>query len=273
MKNKKAVVTITIGQKYENMFDKICRISWQKYCATFSYDLIVIREALDQTDRAKKRSPAWQKLLILSQDWSTKYEQIVWIDADIVINNDNAPDIFADVPIEKVGAVEAYSIPTKEINATLLRLLYEGWDKFGIPYLDNSSPKAYYKNRGIESRDIDVVVQTGVIVCSQLYHQNLFEHIYNNYEDVNNPEWNYEMPAMSFELLKNDLVYWIQPEFNFCISVFCPFIGIASEYEPLSNEQIAELLYIFDLGYFIHFAGFSYLMNPFYMFLTIRASL
>jgi hypothetical protein len=89
----KAIVTLAIGERYLKMFERYCWKNWQVYADKYNYDLIVITDPLDNSERAKLRSPAWQKLLILSQDWSDKYEQIVWIDTDIIINNENAYDI------------------------------------------------------------------------------------------------------------------------------------------------------------------------------------
>ena len=140
-------------------------------------------------------------------------------------------------------------------------------------------------NRGLAGKDIDAVVQCGSFVCSQT-HKNLFEYIYYNYEDTHGAEWNYEMPAMSFELMKNNVVHWIPSQFNFCVSdliaTFYPFIfhetnfatttvaGINAVKKKLGlscsipNNQRQALINIFDLRYFIHFAGCSNLMIPLY---------
>ena len=41
MKKNKAIVTLAVGKKYQEMFDRFCKKNWEKYCDTFSYDLIV----------------------------------------------------------------------------------------------------------------------------------------------------------------------------------------------------------------------------------------
>jgi hypothetical protein len=278
-KSRKAIVTLTIGAKYENMFNVYCRSNWKKYCDKYDYDLIVINESLDNTQRSKERSPAWQKLLILSQEWSSLYDQIVWVDTDIFINAENSPCIASLVPLNKFGAVESYSIPSKEIHHVALKRSYENWRKNGVNYIDNATPGLYYQNRGIPGGDLDKVAQTGVYVCSQKHHRDIFEHIYNTYEDIHkSAEWNYEMPAMSYELVKNNMVHWIPAEYNFCVeeiaSSFYPFIfqnkkssisrriyskvmrklGVSEE---LSLMQQMCLKNIYDIGYFIHFAGCS----------------
>ncbi len=302
--NKKALVTLAIGKKYEEMFEKYCKKNWSYYCNRHSYDLVVLTNSLDETDRGRNRSPAWQKLLILSQDWSSKYEQIVWVDTDIFINADLAPDIAENVPIDKVGAVDAYSIPSRELYTIALKRLYENYRCIGMKYIDNITPGLFYENRGIHGGDLDKVVQTGVFVCSPEKHRDIFEYIYYNYEDENkSAEWNYEMPAMSYELVKNDMVHWIPQQFNFCISdltsAFYPFIFHSNSLTSLAERAVNKiqrgnpksllirqsllliekmiskiqqkdpksllmrqsLNNIYDLGYFIHFAGCSKMME------------
>jgi len=278
---RKAIVTLTIGEKYQKMFDIYCRKNWQEYCDKYNFDLIAISHPLDESQRSRERSPAWQKLLILSQDWSASYDQIVWIDTDILINSKQSPDISLQVPVEKLGAVETYSIPTKEIYNTSLSRTYANWKKEGVVYIDNLTPGLYYENRGIPGGDLDAVAQTGVFACCPRHHREMFEHIYNSYEDIHkSAEWNYEMPAMSYELVKNNMVYWIPAEYNFCVvgivSSFYPFVfhqekpSLAQRVFPkiannigfarpsnqdLSELQIKCLKNIYDIGYFIHFAG------------------
>ena len=48
---KKAIVTLTIGKKYENLFNTYCKNSWEKYCDKFDYDLIVINQNLDDSEK------------------------------------------------------------------------------------------------------------------------------------------------------------------------------------------------------------------------------
>lgn len=270
---KKAIVTLTIGAEYERLFDVYCRFNWEKYCDKYGYDLIIINNPLDNSLRAAKRSPAWQKLLILSQEWSANYEIIVWIDADVLINTKHSDDICLKVPVEKVGAVETYSIPTKELYNISLTRIYHYYDENNIKYINNLLPQSYYTNRGIAGNNLSEVVQTGVFVSSPRYHREIFEHIYYKYEDTKGAEWNYEMPAMSYELIKSGMVHWISPRFNFCvmdiIAAFYPellfqknnnshiWMKILKKYLPLKSADHESdcLNNIFDLSVFMHFAG------------------
>ena len=280
MAPKKAIVTLAIGEKYERMFESYCRRNWGQYCAKHGYDLIVINQPFDLSPRGTQRSPAWQKLLILSQEWSSSYDQIVWVDTDVIINSTNSPCISSLVPLDKVGSVESYSIPSKEIHKISSQRSCENWRKNGVTFIDNKTAGLYYENRGIPGGSLEKVAQTGVFVCSPKCHREIFEYIYNEYEDHSkSAEWNYEMPAMSYELVQNNVVHWIPAEYNFCvheiISAYYPFIfhkekppiplraaskllrsmGLSGEKMHLSGIQCLCLNNIFEIGYFIHFAG------------------
>lgn len=280
---KKALVTLAAGPKYETLFTLHCEKNWRQYCDQFGFDLIVIKESLDTSVRASKRSAAWQKLLILSQPWSAGYDQIVWVDCDVIINVTAAYDITRNVPLDKVGAVDQHAIPTREIFDLSLTRLYKSWDKANVTYIDNLSPGSYYVNRGIPGQDLDAVIQTGVFVCSPKFHRQLFEHVYNHYEDTHGGEWNYEQPALSYELLKAGVVTWISNRFNFCainlISAFYPellnqrpgrFKHLATRAvrrltkielkEKTPYAQLQALKNIYELSIFMHFAGCAQLM-------------
>jgi hypothetical protein len=93
------------------------------------------------------------------------------------------------------------------------------------------------------------------------------------------------MPAMSYELVRNNMVSWIPPQFNFCVggltNAFYPFIFHSNSPKHLPEKVINKiqqklrfrtkdpklslkrqcLKNIYDLGYFVHFAGCSGMME------------
>ena len=276
---KKAIVTITLGTKYEKMFNNYCRNNWKIYSEKYGYELIVINKYLDNSKRAKSRSPAWQKLLILSQEWSKNYDQIIWIDSDVIINYKRAKDISPQVEINNFGAVDEFSIPSKELHYLAMKKQYDFWKEKNIEFIENLTPGQYYKKRGIPGGDLNEVIQTGVFVCSQNHHREIFEHIYNSYDEVNKKaSWNYEMPAMSYELINSNMVQWIPIEYNYSvfniIASYYPFIFDIhnlskkkkiinflinkirlNKNHMLNPMQVKCLEQVYQNGYFIHFAG------------------
>ena len=213
MKNTKAIVTLVIGNRYIKKWKKLCEKSWQKYAEKHGYDLIIIDSPLDDSPRAQKRSPAWQKCLILSQDFSNKYERIVWVDSDILINSSLAPCITKDVPIEKVGATNEWSSPTPLLYAQALERKYEYYKYAELDIVHDDTAQKFYSNYGLPPK-FDSTVQTGVMVLSPDHHRQILEKVYFEYEDKGTPEWNYEMRPLSCELLAADFVHWIDHRFN-----------------------------------------------------------
>ncbi len=263
---KRAIVSLVIGQKYQDMFEASCRTNWSVYGEKFGYDLIVLPDLFDSSDRAKRRSMAWQKLLILSQPWSSQYEQIVWLDSDLVINNALALDIGAHVPAEKIGAIDAFSIPSRTDYLKLARMpATELWSNLW------ESPKDYYEKTltkpaldSLLSRcpNVDGVVQGGVLVCSPKRHRQAFEKAYFDYDD-DAPMQQGEQPAMSAEFLKADLVHWLPAEFNYCVApIIARYYGFLANHAHATQDlRACAIRNIIDMGYFIHFAGCHVLMD------------
>lgn len=258
----KCLVTLTIGEEFENQWNLYCQKNWQAYADKHGYDLINISEPLDVSQRAQSQ-PAWLKCLILNHPEIQKYDQAVWIDADILINYEDAPCICSFVPINQIGGVRDYSFSTPILYKRNLKKTYDNWAAKGIKYIDNLTPQLFYKNFGIET-DIAEVMQTGVIVASPKYHKEIFEKVYYNYEDKGSPQWNYEMRPLSYEIIKSDRVVWLPQEFNIIVSTYLMtnyefLMQINSSTSGGSMPYAKECLNTaFKNSYFLHFAGMGF---------------
>jgi len=213
MNNSKVIVTLVVGDKYLKTWKKSAEANWRRYAEIHGYDLLCIDRPLDQSDRAMKRSPAWQKCLVLDQPFASDYERVVWIDADILINTASAPSIVEGVPFDKVGAVDAFAGPSREYGMEAVGRAYQYWSSLGWPLIPDT-PKNYHTNFGLPPFDHDDVVQTGVMVLSPQHHRELLLKAYYEYEDKGAPFWHYEMRPLSYELLKANAVHWIDGRFN-----------------------------------------------------------
>jgi hypothetical protein len=203
MKNQKAIVTLAIGEKYHTPWKKYCEPNWRRYADRYGFDLICLESPLDTSERARMRSVAWQKCLILSQNFASGYDQMVWIDSDIMFNS-GAPDITASVPLEKVGA--AYEMT---FSPVYLNRAFKLWPTAIINY----TPREYYSAYGLQP-DCDKVLNTGVMVLSPGFHRTILERVYYSYEEKGGREWHMEMRPLSYELVKAGVVHWIDPRFN-----------------------------------------------------------
>src|SRR5262249_58192379 len=81
-----ALVTLAIGRRFSERWRTLCQPSWQRYAERHGYDVICIEHTLDSSERARDRSPAWQKCLILGQPFARDYERLVWVYSATLIN-------------------------------------------------------------------------------------------------------------------------------------------------------------------------------------------
>jgi len=258
MKNNKAIVSLAVGKRFSRMVEQLCRKNWKLYAEKHGYDLIICQELWDNSEFGKSRCAAWQKCLVLSQEWSKNYNKIVWIDTDIIINP-NAPDICENIPDDKIGAVNEFSHPSRKLYNLALSRMYEHWTNLKYNPVINYGAKAYYKSYGIEC-DFEDVVQTGVMVFNPHLHKEVLENVYYNYEEKG---LNYEMRPLSYEILKNNLEYWINGKFNtllqFQKALYYPFLLELDTPKPsfLCKNEIKKLCIdaVFKNSYFLHFTG------------------
>lgn len=279
---QKAIVTLLIGKKYQERWQANCKENWSQYAEKNGYDIICISESLDESDRAKTRSPAWQKCLVLGHERVKQYYQVVWVDSDILMNP-SAPCVVSQVrEPQKIGAVEMFSgplsetFPTSSAKFELLvdrSKLYWNW-----PF---RTGKEFYENVTLPGC-FSEVVQTGVMVLSPRLHYDIFEHTYYKYE--HQAGQSFEMECLSYELVKANLVDWLDYRFNRlwieCILRDYPFllppepsknkvIRRGQKYlhliSRLSNKTLTNCCINTALinNYFLHFAGMAQFMNGF----------
>jgi hypothetical protein len=267
MKNRKAMVTISIGETYHASWKKFCEPNWKQYADKYKFDLICLERPLDSSERASNRSVSWQKCLILGQDFASGYDQIVWIDSDIMING-HAPDITTGVPLDKVGGVQDESY----YDGVFLKRAFKLWPTSIINY----TPQEYYSTYGLPG-DCDRVLNAGVMVLSPRFHRTILEHVYSTYEEKGGREWHMEMRPLSYEVVKAGAAHWIDPRFNVVWPaeeiVRYPFLlsppdaprGLTTrikrklqkigESSRLKNLRAACLNATFQISFFFHLGG------------------
>ncbi|MBD1873997.1 hypothetical protein H6F75_10915 [Nodosilinea sp. FACHB-131] len=278
----KAIVTLAIGKKYQERWQATCKKNWSQYAEKHGYDIICISEPLDESKRAETRSPAWQKCLVLGHEKVKRYHQVVWIDSDVLLNP-YAPCIISQVSEpQKVGAVEMFSGPLSETfpsTSTKLESLADRSKSFwSWPF---RTGKEFYRNVGL-SDDFSEVVQTGVMVLSPKFHRDTLEYAYYKHEHQDGQS--FEMECLSYELVKANLVNWLDHRFNRlwaeCILRDYPFLlppepsknkiirhgqNYLHRISKLSKKTLTDCCISTALinNYFLHFAGTAQFMNSF----------
>jgi hypothetical protein len=209
---------LAIGDPYRSQWEELCRSNWTEYANKHGYDLLCLDKPLDSSARASARSPSWQKCLILSTDFAKSYEQVVWADSDILINNSRAPCIASSVPLENVGGVNLWSAPgPAEFQRAWFRLL-QVWQPHKVVEEMQARAPNYYTQWGLPN-GFGEVITASVLVLSPRHHKDLLEHVYYDYEDRGDTTWHYEMPALSYEIMKSGALTMLDCRFSTSWSV------------------------------------------------------
>lgn len=258
MELRTVLVTLVIGDEFRLRWKAVSEKGWLAYCSQHGFDLVVISEALDTSPRARARSPAWQKLLVLDPAIAGRYKRVIWVDADI-ITNPTAPSITQDVPLEKLGAVDEHKFPNPESRQRIIGSLIEYWRPIDAKiarewecFLD---PAAWHARAELAKRG-QHILQTGVMVVSPRHHREFFEHIYNEYEQIGGYEMNFEMRPLSYEAQEQGIAHWIDGRFNALLA----FLKIEREFQtrrPITSAHDMQV-FLSDAyagNYFLHFAG------------------
>ena len=259
---KKAIVTLAVGRAYSERFEQFCRKNWMDYAARHGYDLVVFKDALDTSERAARRSPAWQKCLVLGAPEVSGYERVVWVDSDIYLNP-AAPSVVDGVPIECVGCTDEHAFPSPQARQAILQAIIaaspDSGDMNKSVWQSWRNPSAWHGAFGLPSGQAHIV-QTGVLAMSPKHHRELLEHVYHSYEDKGSQVFNYEMRPLSHEIQARKLHHWIDPRFN--ALVWWSFIdrNVGEGRDPSENELRQFLVALYGQSYFLHFAGCAHLM-------------
>jgi len=215
MKNSKCIVTILIGENYQKRWRNYYQASWEKYAAKHGYDIIVIDDHLDKSEKGSSRSPHWQKLLIMEDARVMQCESIVWVDSDVLINFYDAPCIISShANNENIGVVsmkETNSLPERTKNRK--ERFYQYINKHGEAKRRGvNAITDLYKNAGLTDVIVDDYFNAGIMIISPDRHAQTFRDVYDTYEE--NPKSAYENYPLCYHLLKNNCVDFIDRRFN-----------------------------------------------------------
>lgn len=244
------ITTLCIGDSYRAGWQQYCRKSWEVYAKRHGFDLIVFDAPLDHSPRAAKRSPAWQKCLVLEA--LPQYDQVVWLDADIVINP-QSPSIVEGVSLGKVGGVISGSYIHPDLRPVYLNRFRKIPPELAMqPEIWRQDQTNYYLGVGVVCKSSDIV-QTGVLVLDAS-HRSLLRSVYDNYSgDLPC----YEQFPLSAAILNAGLHHPLNSRFNVVFYeralVHYPYL-----FDPrfAANAELTRLAVQTeqDNSFFLHFA-------------------
>jgi hypothetical protein len=245
-----AVVTFAMGNmKYR--YEKLFIPSIKAYAKKWNFDFYCIDQLFDSNISLGKSDfktiVCMEKLLISKQSWAQDYKYIIYIDADILINYEKAPNILEGIPEGKIGVVDERIIWGNDENAKAFFAKYSPYPSAEDYYTYLKFPKTFNKQ-----------FNAGLFVFQPSIHKDFFEEIYNKYmpKILDGENFDYDQGLFNFEGNSRDLVYYLDERFNriwiIVYNIFYPFLK--------EKTQLQEALKtIFDKSYCIHFAaGFGW---------------
>jgi len=234
MSSKVLLITIVIGEKYLKEYNLLFRKSQEDYARKNNYDFKVCTDYLDKNNQ----TPAcisFNKILVCSHPWSKKYDFIIFIDADILINI-HAPAIhnYMDYGF-RIGIIDEFSQPSKAQRLKIQEV--NGWELTATEYY--------------QAAEFDIqtekVLNTGVLVLQPRLHASFLEYIYNTYiiKSKTHPrKFHYEQSCIGYELQSRQLYTILDNKFN--------AVWALTKSDNIENVSLERF---FQENYFIHFAG------------------
>lgn len=91
---RRALVTVVVGDGYRRFYDAHVRAGHERFARQLGCPLVVLTRRLVSASEVDHPHASWEKVKILEEPELARYEQLCWIDADIVVIGE-PPDPFA----------------------------------------------------------------------------------------------------------------------------------------------------------------------------------
>lgn len=251
---KVCVVTLTLGEKryhYERLFLPSIKAFAQKH----NYDFKQLTEFLDPPtyDRDSllivKHTFCVQKLLVAQQPWINDYDWIVIIDADILINYENTPNLVDQLVPGKICVVSDRHLFG---NKDIVTFFWKNTNNNGHP----STAEEYYPYLNFPET-FDNQCNSGFVCFQPKHHKKFFKELYDNYapriyagEDIDG-----DQGPLNYEGNRQKLLHYLDERWNriwlFPRGLFYTFLDSFYNKEELQKAFNS----IFNLSYCIHMTG------------------
>jgi hypothetical protein len=250
---KTVLATIATGKHGDN-WRRFLEPSWRAYAARHGYGLVMYDRLLDASPAARERKVSWQKWLLLEQPEVAAYDKVVWIDADIFINHQDAPPIDRSHDAAKFAICEETPYPADPIfamgRARAEKILATAFDH---AYGDGKGGDLYAMS-GFEGFR-GPLLNTGVFVAGRREQAAFLRAMYDKYLERGRHAPASEMTPLSYELVTRGLYQFLDPRFNVIYVKALLSVLQVPVADPLVNGQIPFIAGMIGNSWFLHFAG------------------
>lgn len=261
--NNNYLVTIAIGKKYYNDWQKYSKNNWLRYCKNNSLGLIIVLSDLIDKNNKFWKKPTWQKMLIgdhLSNYCKdVKIRNICYLDTDIVVNP-FAPNIFKTWSEKKIGIVSMrINLPYNFIDVRKLIAFFRNKFYSSKYPLDSSlfiSLKNLYKYHDLKAQKNECCA--GLFLMNLKNHSKIMHRWFFHYDrNVQSITSGGDQTHFNFHVQNEKLDYWLDYRFQASWNY-----EMAWNYSYLynnkfcTNENIKNAIESSLIkNYFLHFAG------------------
>jgi len=231
------LVTICIGEKYLHQYNALFRPSQEKYAKRCGYDFKIITDYIKEPHHISVVS--MNKVLVCDYKLDKDYDFLIFIDADIIVN-ENTPPIHSEYDFgDKIGVVNQ-SQPT--LQARILTQKHKGYEV---------TASDYYKLKSNHDIETDHIINTGVLVIQPNKHKLFLRKIFDTYSKQqigNKAGFHFEQSVIGYEIQKSNLFYFMNMKWN-------ALWANNKYYFNTIRKQNLTLQTFYDENYFIHLAG------------------
>jgi hypothetical protein len=217
----RAIVTMAAGERCYKPWRRHLYPGWQQWCERHGFTLVVFEALLDTSDLGRSRSPTWQKLLAMASVELRPFEQVLWLDADVMVCPWAADPLALHDP-RQVAMARDDGSPLADQPEWFRRgwahVLTQSLGAKGIAVPAVSEPFSYLDLWGFDARRRPLF-NNGVVAFSPQHHSDLWLHLYHDWPD-GGPGALDEMVPMNLELQQRGLLQELDGRFNRLIGVY-----------------------------------------------------
>jgi hypothetical protein len=250
---KVALITFTVGDDTET-YERLFLPSHRAYAEKWGFTFIQIKQhilkdvaELDPSQHTKNIL-TMQKLAIPLLPLVQEYDYCIFVDADIVINVDTAPNILDGIPYGKIAAVNERSYFGNADNVTT------AWKRaFGHEPDFTFTVEKYYEKYKF-GKSFKGQINSGLFVFQPSIHMPFFKDVFDKYAPrlMAGENLDGDQGPLTFEGHSRDLLYYLDERWNriwgIIYTIFYPFL-------TNKDDSRIALSNIFSLSYAVHFAG------------------
>lgn len=228
------LVTVVIGALYQRRYKALFYENHKAFARKCGYDIYVVTDFLDR-QHPFSCFISLQKSLVCSQAFSAPYKKVIYVDADILFNLQNATPIDLSVENEKIYIADEFTQPSPNIRSEIQRL--NNWER---------TATEYYALAGLDF-ETDSLLNTGFMVFCPDLHKNILEDTYSEAvrNGFNHPRgFHFEQAMLGYAFQKNNCWQVLPNEWN--------AIWMLQKAAPNNSINLSDF---FAQNKAVHFAG------------------